>query len=302
MKKMLCVLFAVLFLFATTVSVSAIEPSDDSVPNGSVFVTATEKQAFAREMDALHAQAVASGEAKTGTTEEIRQLMIDAAFASGAELASIERELALYGVYIMYSDDSSTTPSVQPYSTSADVILTTPQIMYNSANQTWSVTCGGYWRSGQYFIDYNTSTPYDVGGPDAFGIGYTSITGTYNSSVVSAYGQISSPSGENVSATYYRSDGDGSLGFGFRLQDCLKMRTTIVDWEYVGYRWYGMCTYDANFANYGGVATAYYIHTWESTRITSLGFGISGESAGIEVGYSYQDNSFEAYSSDLRFG
>lgn len=72
--------------------------------------------------------------------------------------------------------------------------------------------------------------------------------------------------------------------------------------QYVGYEWYGTCTYDSWFGSYSGVATAYYIHTWSSATINSISFGQQGKVAGISVSITNQQNSFIGYSSDRTFG
>lgn len=78
-------------------------------------------------------------------------------------------------------------------------------------------------------------------------------------------------------STSNRSDGDGSKGFGFRIQDHWKSG------YYVGHKWSGLCTYDRWFGNYNGVATAYYIHTYDSASLESVDFGFDGKTAGISA-------------------
>jgi hypothetical protein len=70
---------------------------------------------------------------------------------------------------------------------------------------------------------------------------------------------------------------------------------------YVGEYWSGYCTYSQNFANYSGVATGYYAHTWKSTGISSITFGITGEEAGVQIIFSDTENSFDAYGLDRTF-
>lgn len=138
----------------------------------------------------------------------------------------------------------------------------------------------------------------NVGGQDGFGVGYTNIGSSYKSSVVSVSAAIRDQSGTISKTTTNRSDGDGSKGFGFRLQDYV----TSDGNSYVGYKWSGSCTYDSNFGSYSGIATGYYLHTWSSTSINSVSFGIEGKTAGIDIEFSSTANSFTAFGSDKKFG
>ncbi len=51
-----------------------------------------------------------------------------------------------------------------------------------------------------------------------------------------------------------------------------------------------------------GIATGYYIHTWDKAMITSITFGINGKTAGISATISNASKSFTVYSNDKRFG
>jgi len=97
-------------------------------------------------------------------------------------------------------------------------------------------------------------------------------------------------------STSNRSDGDGSKGFGFRIQDHWKSG------YYVGHKWSGLCTYDRWFGNYNGVATAYYIHTYDSASLESVSFGFDGKTAGISADITNSVKSFTAFSADKSFG
>ena len=67
---------------------------------------------------------------------------------------------------------------------------------------------------------------------------------------------------------------------------------------YVGYQWYGSCTYDANFSSFEGAATAYYIHTYSTANIDGIEFGLDGKTAGVQFDISEEEFSMTAYSSD----
>mgnify|MGYP006973104394 CR=1 FL=1 len=99
-------------------------------------------------------------------------------------------------------------------------------------------------------------------------------------------------------STNNRSDGDGSIGFRFRLQDKVSHLPVLGNYLYVGCKWSGSCTYDAKFSTYSGVATAYYTHTYSTATIDNVKFGIDGKSGGVDVVVSNKEVSFTAYSND----
>ena len=86
------------------------------------------------------------------------------------------------------------------------------------------------------------------------------------------------------------------MGFGFRLQD--KQFSTPTFTTYVGYIWYGACTYDSQYASFDAVATSYYTHTYSTATINGVSFGVQGKSAGVTVDVSKQSKSFTGYSID----
>lgn len=155
----------------------------------------------------------------------------------------------------------------------------------------WSVTCGGHWKNNEY-----GDSAGNVGGADGFGVGYTNSSNKYSSKVMSASAYMTDVNSNYRASTSNRSDGDGSKGFGFRIQDHWKSG------YYVGHKWSGLCTYDRWFGNYNGVATAYYIHTYDSASLESVSFGFDGKTAGISATITNSVKSFTAFSADKSFG
>lgn len=102
--------------------------------------------------------------------------------------------------------------------------------------------------------------------------------------------------------TTNRSDGDGALGFGFRLQDYIFDKSIIGSNKgYVGYKWAGDVTYDDCFGSYSFIATSYYIHTYSTATLDSITFGIQGKQAGLNIIINNSINSFTGFSNDTRF-
>ncbi len=256
-----------------------------AVSEKAIYMDASEKMNFANQMDILYQNAVDNGTMERASREEIDLLIEQVTFASGAERKALVQELSEYGVYV-YETESDF--AIEPLSDSGDVTLVKPTVVYEATDKTWTVTCGGNWL--------NTSWETSVGGAEGFGVGYTNTSGTYNSAVVRSSAYITDQDRRNTNRTTNRSDGDGSKGFGFRLQD------SRIGSTYVGYIWYGACTYDYRFGSYSGIATAYYIHTYNSASITSVSFGVDGKTGGLNVELSNTKESFVAYSNDTRFG
>lgn len=303
-KKIIAILTAVNMLLSyNTINVFAAETGattsemlavNNPIEAASIYLEASGKTTFAEQMDEVYEKALANGEIKSADRAEIDLLMERATFAKDeAEKEEIRQELAQYGTYIYAS-----TETTQSRSGSGDVTLSAPMVFYESMDKTWTVTCGGNWNNSNWLEQVFIG---DVGGDEAFGVGYTNSTQAYRSSVVRASAYIADEDMDEMVTTYNRSDGDGSKGFGFRLQDYI-YNTIPIGSEYVGYKWYGSCTYDYNFASYNGIATAYYVHTYSSAEISGVTFGVEGKTAGVELQITSQDKSFPAYSSDTIFG
>ncbi|MPM05590.1 hypothetical protein SDC9_51880 [bioreactor metagenome] len=163
------------------------------------------------------------------------------------------------------------------------------------------MTCGGTWDTAQWFNDGN-STSGNVGNYDGFGVGYTGTSGTYSSYVMRASGMLTNDlSGSELRtiSTNNRSDGDGSLGFGFRLQDSIVYLSGA--YSYIGKEWSGSCTYDSNFGSYSGIATGYYVHTWETAVLSSVTFGVNNQTAGVNFTIIDEAYFFQAFGSDKVF-
>ncbi len=318
MKKIKMIsLMVALILVLTVVPISASAANTnytmDDISSKQIFA----KKTFAQEMDTKLALQMENGNIKEFDEDKINTLREQYSFATtDIEKKHYSDELGKYGVYVFneyiaeesngFSDvilvanevAPSATPNAMigsfPSSDSSDVTLNTPTVFYDSIVKEWTVTCGGEWKNNNCKPTAYIGTY--VGDADAFGVGYTNIQYSYNTYVKSAYAYIADENGNNRVTTSNRSDGDGSQGFGFRLQD--KMLNGL----YIGYRWYGSCTYDLYFSYYCCIITGYYIHTYSSAEIGSISFGIQDKTAGVEATIENTSKSFSAYSSDLKWG
>ena len=281
----------------------------------------TEKMRFAAEMDKKYVEEAAL-RPMTRSNVDLDELISQAFFAEGEEKALLLEELSTFGIYRfnteVNSDDkldeqvevniditAEDEPEITPYGVALyrdcgtdDVAIYAPEVYYQAASQTWVVSCGGQWKNGNAlpWLNFGVDT---IGDPDAFGVGYTSIKTEYNSAVVKSYAYIEDESGSQRETTDVRSDGNGALGFGFRLQDRLFSTATFT--TYVGHVWYGACTYDKDFSTYDAVATGYYTHTYSSCDISEITFGVTGKEAGVNVVLTKTSKGFTGYGTDTKF-
>lgn len=264
-----------------------------------------EKTEFAERKDREYRADLEQGRILKYDKDEINRLESEYAFATSAEKKNeILSSLKRYGAYIFESVVAEKQKNVQDISlmamssvpTSNDIEFVPINMIYESIERSWTVTSGGQWLNSNC---YTSGLPGTVGDPDAFGVGYTRINSTYNSMVTGAYAYLCDETGGNRKVTYYRSDGNGALGFGFRLQDEIFGEGVLR--RFSGYKWYGSCTYDRYFASYACLATQYYAHTYNIAQISSITFGIQiggGIITQVAITVSNETYSFKVFSRD----
>ena len=322
MKIKVCSLIIAIIIILCALPISASATASNVSIEKTLSNQVVAKTTFAQEMDAKIASRIENGDIKNFDENEVNHLKEQYTFAtSKEEKAFYSSELEKFGIYIFneYIDDDSNGFSdvtlISPYddsnasinsligsfptSSSSDVTVTIPTVFYDSVVKEWTVTCGGQWKNNNY-KPYFGIGKY-IGDSDAFGVGYTHIQSSYSTCVKSAYAYIADQNGGNRITTTNRSDGDGANGFGFRLPDQLKTNPDE-SVMYIGYKWYGSCTYDTYFSYYGCLITGYYIHTYSNAEIDTISFGISDNIAGVNASISNSSKSFSAYSSDLKWG
>ncbi|MBS6447618.1 MAG: hypothetical protein KH382_08545 [Clostridiales bacterium] len=300
---------SILTALAMTLSVFSLSASSLNLEIQEEEAMITDKMVFAAEMGKKYEAALSKGEIVQSDIASRDELMMQYMFASDEEREEISELLEQRGVYVYSVGENAASvtneePSVSPTSIwyptsgSGDVEMQAPIIYYEAWEDSWTVTCGGQWKNDNW-RPYLPGTTGNLGDVDAFGVGYTNIKSSYNSYVIRSCGYLTDQNGNNMVSTNNRSDGDGSIGFGFRLQDKVSHLPSLLgEYLYVGYKWYGSCTYDAKFSTYSGVATAYYTHTYSTATINSVKFGVNGKIGGVEVDISNKEVSFTAYSND----
>lgn len=223
----------------------------------SVYMNEKAKIAFKKSQDAIYRKDTQSGKIQDISEEQLADLIEEFMFSefwSYDEATAFEDKLASYGIY-----QFETTNSVQPNIYMPNTKVLYPKLFYNANDNTWIVACGGYCEPKELAVQL---VPQDYGEPERFGVHFTKTAGTYDAYVLSVTANITDQDEKEMAETTNRSDGDGAQGFMFELQD-YTYKDGILDSEikYVGYRWYGACTYSDGFENYGGNVTAIYQHT-----------------------------------------
>lgn len=220
---------------------------------------------------------------------------------SDSKLQSTMQNMGAYEL----QQPSTNNLSIIPTTSTHDITMTPPSIFYMPSYDEWWVTGGGYWNDFNWQAESLMAgiIPTNIGGQDGYGVAFTNTSDNYNSAFVGGVCDIYDTYDNNSIETVNRSDGNGAIGFGFRLQDY-----TWDDWThgfpipyYKGSNFAVIGEYDSNFANYHGVATSYYIHTWDKTSISNITFGVQGETAGMSVQYTDKQEAWPAYSTDTRF-
>lgn len=296
MRKSMALVLAGLITFTSVISV-----------NASGFMTSekeiSETVIAKRELVEQHSDEYIPNFRNTEEGDERQNRVVD--LLCKMQTGEIDSQTAIdaledEGIYKL--EDNIQGDNVVVASEPGNIKLNDVTVNYDSYNNTWIVTGGGYWRSVSYIraeMDfYPGFGKCNIGGYDAVGISLYNTSGTYNTRVVESYGYCSSDveSKYNYNPTIC----DGRQGAVFEYQDMVN--TIDGEFVYLGKRFAAVMVFDANFANFNGYARAYYLHTWKNAVIDSIGFGTDGKTWTFNVSITNKANSFACYSSgETRF-
>lgn len=196
-------------------------------------------------------------------------------------------------------------PVIQPFSAGNDVSLNAPVIYFDKYTNNWYVTANGSWKNTNWFGDItNVWAGYvgetkNVGPTDAIGVTFFNTSGSYTTKVTSSSALITD--GGSWTASYTNPKwGTGVNGTAFEIQDKIKLNRVPLlisasDCSFLGKNFSVTITYDSKFSNYHGYARTLYTHTWSSTYIDSIKFGVSGKTFGADVVIKNGTNSFTIF-------
>ena len=225
----------------------------------SVYMNKLSKVSFKASKDVEYQRGKEAGKIQKISDSELDDLLEKFMFSENwayDEKEEFINKLAAYGIYEFETTNSKQPDIYMPYTK-----VMYPQLFYNANDGTWIVTCGGYCDGNGDGLTKQI-LPGNVGDVEIFGVRFTETTGNYDSLVLRAVANITDQGETERVETQNRSDGDSEKGFTFELQDYIYDDSLFDGKEnYVGYRWYGACTYGPGFENYGGNITAVYQHT-----------------------------------------
>lgn len=258
-----------------------------SVPSSAQSVVAETKATFAAEKTLdyfLNRNRVAVVDPQAITELQLRVSVCEDEEQKEAMLAELES----YGSFLYPTVESPTNLR----SSSGDIYFPRTSIYYNSVNDTWSISMSGYWTTDAWHNDLSTTIPSSVGDADRFGVIFSEVSGS-TPELVGVQGVMwDSLSGRSVT-TYSRSDGNVRNGIGVRIQD--RTVTSGEELGYIGDTFSMVVTLGSNFADFHGICTAYYVHTWKDALINSISFVVSNPPS-LTLDIDYEEYSFDAYS------
>lgn len=296
MKRIITLVWAILFAFVGAVPgyASGYMTSEDDT---------TEIVNAKRELVAQHSDEYIANFRNTTEGEERQARIVD--LICRMQTGELDSQTAIdrleeNGVYRLETDANESDIAVA--SEPGNVKLNNVTVTYDSYNDTWIVSGGGYWLSDAYWRD--DTYPYigigkkDIGDYDAVGISLYNTSGTYNTRIIESYGYCSS--GVEEKYNYNPTICDGRQGAVFEYQDMIN--NIDGDVVYLGERFAAVVVYDADFTNFNGYARAFYLHTWSSAVINEIGFGSSDKTWQFNVSITNEEKSFSCYSSgETRF-
>jgi hypothetical protein len=305
----------VLCLSMTLLFGQSVMASNDKAPEKEKFdIVAAKHQLAEKHIQKLDKNlGTKEKEKRIGTIQE----KLNSLAAGETTKDKAKSELEKLGVYMLDVPEEEPSTSYSTLSQGSDITMNNVWITYDSSTGNWQVTGGGYWNNKQWFGDLGftwwagyTGETKNMPGYDSVGIAYFNTSGTYNATVLSSQGYWTDHNGWSGSSTS-PSHGDGKMGVAFDWQDKVKLTywpigvigvVTSSDCSYLGNGFSTTITYSSNFADFNGFARTFYVHTWNSTNISKMNFGISGKTFGVDIEYSSSSNRFMIFNnSDTAF-
>lgn len=185
-KKTLSLLMLLLFMSTSIIPASAsyAVTSNNEIAGISIPLDSQHMEEFAHNMTAIYESAKGNSILLESPSERINELLLRIPLADAEEKELINTELETYGVYeytVFNSDNAASPCSISP--DNGDVTLSTPSIYYQTWESSWTITCGGTWNNDSWKVGSGNTgilnPTNEVGGNDAFGVGFTNTSGAY---------------------------------------------------------------------------------------------------------------------------
>ena len=230
-----------------------------------------------------------SSEQVQNRSKEIDKILLQL-YAGSQSSEAIEEVMQRYKVYKLKVPSGY---EIDPTSIPTDAGCNAASIYLDAATQEWIVVGGGWWNNENWFDDGILG---NVGGLDSVGIEFNGTYGSYDGvNVISSYGYMTDHHGTSITSEY-PSHGNGQYGAAFDFQDYVHILSDT--YAYFGDGYSALIRYNSNFANYHGNARVFYAHTWNSTTINNISFGLSG----IQIEFSSTNNRWTIFNTgDTQF-
>lgn len=222
---------------------------------------------------------------------------------AGVSQDTIDKFLEKYHIYKL---ETTSNNEIVPLTTQqGDVHLDTVFIYFDSETNQWILSTEGYWFSESGPIQEASpviSADTNVGGRDTIGIVLTNTYGNYQGVALVGFISWWGDQYSTINYNYNASSNDYEKGACSEYQDYVHRYTQSIDDEhYVGKAFGVTLKYNSAFVNYNGNATTFYAHTYSSTQLTGVTFGVSGKILGISFSMTPDEDWWRANSTNTQF-
>lgn len=236
-----------------------------------------------------------------GVEKEALLKKLDDIHNSDINEVSKKEALEALGEICIYDDDVQFAAS-----SNSDITLYKPTLSYLTSTSSYSIYATGKLPSSAIKDELSSFSLWypsvgdtkNVGGVDAMAFLISNTSGsTSGLAVKSGYGKLAGK-GSKISTTL--ATADDRYGAGYTVQDIITVTSvsnyviaSSYKYEYNASSISSQVLYNSNFSKYSGNVKFYYNHTWDNTRVNSIGLSASGISFGWNdksdqwTGYSY---------------
>lgn len=266
-------ILGVLILNSTVAHASIIKSMDNVALTNSVEMNVRAKQELAERYSANYKSNFKDSSEALKRSDKALELITKISAGEINENEGIS-ELETMGMYTLETETIPTMGKMASTPSYNDMFVNNVLVVFDSYNNEWIVSGGGYWSNCVYENNVYTSSPQSIGGADGVGVRIYNTSGTYNSKILRSLVYASDGGSRTYNGTSPTKI-SGTEGVYFYFQDSVLGYYNGGKWlnsTYLGKHFSCAIVYDSNFKNFHGYAIAEYTHTFSSARITGVGF------------------------------
>ena len=210
-----------------------------------------------------------------------------------SELTEANRDQALKELGVQKIDNGIETKLA---SSTGNVSMYTPSLSYDSKTKEYIFTGYGLWKDTDYWnndvksdmllwlqnpANWKVGKTKNIGGAEAVGIAITNPSGsTKGLYVTDGFGFLTSGT-DVISSTMVTNDDNNGAAYEPQDKCTLTSFTNYLvamtaEWEYNAHSFKTCVNYNSSLSNYNGNAKTFYIHNWNSCKISNINLGNSG--------------------------